>query len=146
MSKWNRLCRLKKEARPFFKEDLAKRVQSLDVWKEHYHVDEEALEEIQDVYITYGRKRYSKYSTSGVTDDLGGWSNPDNDEYKKNGEAGGRFGFEIHFPSMKYEEYDKFSKGKMMAGLMDRIQSAADSYFTQFAAGEIDNNGNEIKQ
>ena len=146
MSKWNRPCRLKKEARPFFKEELTKRVQSLDVWQNHFNVCEDALEEVQEVFITYGRKRYSKYSTSGVTTDLGGWSNPANYEYKKNGEAGGRFGFEIHFPSMKYEEYDKFSKGKMMAGLMDRIQSVADNYFTQFAAGEIDENGNEIEK
>lgn len=146
MSKYNRPCRLKKEARPFFKEDLAERTLSYDQWHNYYHMDENALEEVEEVYITYGAKRYSKYSTSGTTNDLGGWANPDNDEYKKNGQAGGRFCFTIHFPSMKWEEHDKFSRGRLIAGLIDRIQKEADWYFKQFASGEIDDLGNEKKK
>lgn len=145
MSKYNRPCRLKKEARPFFEEKLADRTLDYKQWHDYYHMDENALEEVEEVYITYGAKRYSKYSTSGTTNDLGGWSNPDNDEYKKKGEAGGKFCFTIHFPSMKWEEHDKFSKGRLIAGLMDRIQKEADWYFKQFASGEIDEFGNEKK-
>jgi hypothetical protein len=106
-------------------------------------MDENALEEVQEVYITYGTKRYSKYSTSGVTNDLGGWSNPDNDQYRKDGTAGSVFAFSIHFPSMKFMEHDQFSKGRLMAGLMDRIQQAADRYFEQYVNNELDEFGNK---
>jgi len=142
MSKWNRPCRLKKEARPFFKEVLARAIMNFDEWKE-YKVDENALEEVEDVFITYGNKRYSKYSSNNVSEDLGCWCNPDNDEYKKNGTAGATLCFSMHFPSCKWEEHDRFMKGRMVAGLMDRLQSAADNYFKQFVADEIDDNGQE---
>lgn len=145
MSKYNRPCRLKKEARPFFEENLANRTLSYDQWHDYYHMDENALEEVQEVYITYGNKRYSKYSTSGVINDLGGWSNPENDQYRKDGTAGGVFAFSIHFPSMKFMEHDKFSKGRLMAGLMDRIQNAADIYFEQYVNNELDEFGNKKK-
>lgn len=143
MSKWNRPCRLKKEARPFFKEELARKIMNFDEWKD-YKVDENALEEVEEVFITYGNKRYSKYS-SNVSEDLGCWCNPENDEYKKNGTAGATLCFSIHFPSCKWEEHDRFMKGRMVAGLMDRLQSAADNYFKQFVADEIDDNGQEKK-
>lgn len=139
MSIYSRPCRLKKEARPFFKEELATKILSYDNWKEYYHISEDALEEVQDAYITYGCKRYSEYAN---TCDLSGWANPDNDENKKNGTAGAKFAFTIHFPSCKYEEYDKFSKGRMTAGLMDRIQRVVDSFYRDFVSGELDEFGN----
>ena len=140
MSKWNRPCRLKKEARPFFKEELAREVYDFDTWTKTYNIDENALEEVKEPFVTYGHKTSDSCST------LGGWSNPENEECKKNKSGGGTFYFAIHFPSMKFEEYDRFSKGRLIAGLMDRIQRAADSYFTQFVSGEIDKNGNEIEK
>lgn len=143
MSKYNRPCRLKKEARPFFNKELSKRVLTYDQWHDYYHMDENALEEVQEVYITYGSKRYSKYSTNGVSNDLGGWSNPDNDQYRKDGTAGGVFCFSIHFPSMKFMEHDQFSKGRLLAGLMDKIQHAANCYFEDFVNGDLDEFGNK---
>ncbi len=144
MSKWNRPCRLKKAARPFFKEELARSVMNFDDWKE-LNVDENALEEVEEVFITYGNKRYSKYSGGNIYEELGMWANPDNDEYKKNGEAGAILCFSMHFPSCTWEDHDKFMKGRMVAGLMDRLQSAADDYFKQFVSDELDDNGQKRK-
>ena len=143
MSKYDRPCRLKKEARPFFEPKLAERVLTYDTWHDYYHMDENALEEVQEVYITYGAKRYSKYATDGISNDLGGWSNPENDNYRKDGTAGGTFVFSIHFPSMKFMEHDHFSKGRMMAGLMDKIQHAADRYFQDYVNGDLDEFGDK---
>lgn len=105
-------------------------------------MDENALEEVQEAYITYGAKRYSKYATDGISNDLGGWSNPENDKYRKDGAAGGTFVFSIHFPSMKLMEHDHFCKGRLMAGLMDKIQAAADRYFQDYVNGDLDEFGN----
>ena len=146
MSKYNRPCRLKREARPFLEEKLADRILDYEQWHDYYHMDENALEEVQEVYITYGNKRYSKYSTSGVSNDLGGWSNPENDKYRKEGTAGGVFCFSIHFPSMKFQEHDQFSKGRLLAGLMDKIQYAADRYFQDYVNGNIDEFGEKKKE
>lgn len=145
MSKWNRPCRLKKEARPFFKEELARSVMDFDNWKE-LKVDENALDEVEEVFITYGNKRYPKYASyENIYEEFGMWCNPDNDEYKKNGEAGATLCFSMHFPSCKWEEHDRFMKGRMVAGLMDRLQTEADNYFKQFVSDELDDNGQIIK-
>ena len=135
MSKWNRPCRLKKEARPFFKEELAREINDYETWTKVYNIDEKALEEVKEVYITYGHK------TSDSCTTLGGWSNPENEEHRKDKSAGGAYYFAIHFPSMNFEEHDKFSKGRMIAGLMDRIQRVADNYFNDFAADKLDELG-----
>lgn len=144
MSKWNRPCRLKKEARPFFKEELARRVLDFDEWKK-YNIDENALEEVEEVFITYGNKRYSKYSSNNIYEDLGMWANPDNDENKKNGKAGATLCFTMHFPSCNWEDHDRFMKGRLVAGLMDRLQRAADNYFKEFVSDELDDNGQKKK-
>jgi hypothetical protein len=67
----------------------------------------------------------------------------DNDKYRKDGTAGGTFVFSIHFPSMKFMEHDHFSKGRMMAGLMDKIQHAADRYFEDYVNGNLDEFGDK---
>ena len=144
MSKWNRPSRLKKEARPFFKEELARKVLDFDEWKKYY-IDENALEEVEEVFITYGNKRYSKYSSNNIYEDLGMWANPDNDEHKKNGEAGATLCFSMHFPSCNWEDHDRFMKGRLVAGLMDRLQSAADNYFKEFISDKLDDNGQKKK-
>jgi hypothetical protein len=115
---------------------LAREVYDLDTWKK-YNIDEKALEEVEEPFITYGHKTSDNCTT------LGGWSNPENENYKKDKSAGGTFYFAIHFPSMKFEENDRFSKGRIIAGLMDRIRRTADSYFTQFVSDELDDNGQE---
>lgn len=138
MGKWSRPHRLKKEALPFFKEDLSTRTYNVEEWKQHYNVDEEALEEIKEPVITYGRNEYK--NGENISGSLGGWENPENDEAKKNNHIGGcHFCFTIHFPSVKWEEHDRFMKGRMLRGLMDRLQREADNYFTQF----VDNFSNE---
>jgi hypothetical protein len=53
---------------------------------------------------------------------LGGWS----------GEDGARFEFTIHFPSVKFNEYDKFSKGKITRELMNKIQSQINYFYDDF--------------
>lgn len=57
--------RLKKEALKFFKEQLATAVMNVSDWKEAYNIDVEALEEIKEPYITYGRKNLREDYESG---------------------------------------------------------------------------------
>lgn len=109
--------RLKKEATPFFKEKLASEINDFSVWTEHYHVDENALEEVEDVVIMRGHKFASG---NGVS--LGGWDAKDGTELL----------FTIKFPSLKFQENDKFTKGRSVRELMDRLQAAANSYMLNF--------------
>lgn len=137
MNKWSRPHRLKKEALQFFKEDLSKATHSVEEWKKMYNIDEEALIEIKEPVITYGRDDYGRDGTKSTS--LCGWSNPENVQVKNDDEIGGsRFCFTIHFPSAKYEEHDRFSKGRVLRGLMDRLQHEADNYFTQFVEGSAE--------
>ena len=46
--------RLKKEAIPFFKKELACSVLSLDTWTKTYNVDPSAIEEVEDCFVSYG--------------------------------------------------------------------------------------------
>lgn len=109
--------RLKKDATPFFKEELAKEINDFDVWTKHYNVDENALEEVEDVVIICGHKFASG---NGVS--FGGWSAKDGTELL----------FTIKFPSLKFQENDKFTKGRSVRELMDRLQAAANSYMLNF--------------
>ena len=145
---WSRPHRLKKEALQFFKEDLATRVMNVEDWKQKYNIDPEALEEIEQPYITYGRKNLRESYESG---DLAGWSNDENDAAKDKNNKKRPYGrsyfcFTINFPSVRYEEHDRFSKGRLLQELMRRFQREADNFFKQFAADEIDEFGNEKKE
>lgn len=112
--------RLKKEAVPFFREDFATRIQDLDVWQ-RYNVDEKALEEVEDAHVEFGIQK-------GSRTDLGGWSRED----------GTKFHFTIVFPSIKYQEHNKFSKGRMVRELMNRIQNVANHFMGEFYEGELE--------
>jgi hypothetical protein len=107
--------RLKPEAVPFFKDKMATAIHTFDVWKDH-NVDEKALEEVEECHITYGHDKGDRYTT------LGGWS----------ADAGTRFEFTIHFPSVKFHEHDKFSKGKVTRELMNTIQRQINNFYEQF--------------
>lgn len=107
--------RLKKEAVPFFADKLATAIHDLDVWQKH-SVDDKALEEVEEARVEYGVKT----SASGAT--LGGWSKED----------GMKLCFNIVFPSMKYQEHDIFSKGKMVRELMHRIQNVTNRFVEEF--------------
>lgn len=107
--------RLKPEAVPFFKKDLSTSIYDLSTWKQ-YQVDVEALEKVEDTYIKYG----IPMSKSG--DSLSGWSEKD----------GAHFHFTIHYPSVKYCEYDKFSNGKHTRELMNKIQNTINYFYSDF--------------
>lgn len=111
--------RLKKEAIPFFSEDIAVKIMRLHEWQDNYHVDKNALEEVKPLYVSYGIKSGENSSS------LSGWD-----------EKGSRFHFTLHFPSVKFNEHDKFSKGKSIRKLMDRMQEDLNSFYEEFSVGE----------
>jgi hypothetical protein len=115
--------RLKKEAVPFFRRELTYAVLSWDTWTKTYNVDHSALEEVEDCFVSYGFE--TKTGTS-----LCGWGNPDSNNEKT--KKGAHFHFTIHFPSMKNQEYDLFSKGKLSRDLMDRIQNVLNQFYSEF--------------
>ena len=107
--------RLKKEAVPFFSDKMATAICDWNIWQK-YNVDDKALEEVEEARIEYGIKT----SACGAT--LGGWSHDD----------GMELCFTIVFPSMKYQEHDKFSKGKMVRELMNRLQIETNRFVEEF--------------
>ena len=132
MGRWSRPHRLKKEALPFFKEDLSRETHNIEEWKELFNIDENALEEIKEPVITCGHYTYGKDGLP-VSATLAGWENPENFAAKKHPRIGGtHYCFTIHFPSVKWEEHDKFMKGRMVRELLDRLQHEADRYFLDF--------------
>ena len=114
--------RLKKEAVPFILEKHATSIYDLSTWND-LQIDIKALEEVKSPLITYGMKDLGSGGSS-----LAGWN-----EKKK-----AHFHFTINFPSMKYKEYDKFHKGRIIRGLMDKIQILADNYFDDFVNNELE--------
>lgn len=125
------MWRLKKEAVPFFKEKLATAVRDWDYW-EKLGLDEQAIEKVEAPVITYGHamEKERGYETSW----LGGWSGDGKDK-------GTKFHFTISFPSVTMYENDKFSNGKHVRALMNRIQSEANSWYSEFNTKEENSNG-----
>lgn len=107
--------RIKKEAVPFILEKHAASIYSKETW-ESLGICLNTLEEVEPMYIDYGQK-YRENSKN-----LGGWSQ----------EKGAHFSFTIHFPSMKYHEYDVFNKGRITRELMDRIQNELNRVYRNF--------------
>lgn len=115
--------RLKSEAVQFFKEKYATSIYPLDTWRS-IGVDDKALEEIKPPYLKYGQKMTdSESKVIGAT--LGGWD--------KNGKE---FEFTIHFNGVTMYECDKFSNGKLVRELMDKIQRDIDYWYSQFTNKE----------
>ena len=112
--------RIKKEAVPFILEKHATRVYDLGTW-ESIGIDINALEEVKPAHISFGIK------TGENSANLGGWSK----------ENGAEFEFTIHFPSVSFYEYDKFSKGRVTRELMDRIQRQIDNFYYGFLDGSL---------
>lgn len=106
--------RLKKEAVEFFNERYATSIYPFDVW-EKQGIDMNALDEVKNVIIKYGQ------SDSERSSHLSGWD-----------EKGSRFYFTIVFPSTKFGEHDKFSGGKSVRELMDKIQRQVSSHYVDF--------------
>lgn len=122
--------RLKKEAVRFFKEELKTAVHELECWRNNYNVDENALEEVEHCFVSYG------FETEAGTS-LCGWGNPECKDQRRN-KKGAHFHFTLHFPSMKYEEYDRFKKGESTRELMNIIQKDANKFYESF------NNGSDV--
>ncbi|WP_035593287.1 hypothetical protein [Elizabethkingia anophelis] len=112
--------RLKKEATPFFKEKYATTIYDYEQW-EKLGVDINALEEVENAFLTYGHSDKKNRSSS-----LSGWSI----------DEGSHFHFTITFPSVKMFEHDKFSNGKVIRSLMNKIQNNINHFYSDF----IDNN------
>jgi len=108
--------RLKPEAVEFFKENHATSIYPYDTW-EGLGVDVKALEEIEEAFLTYGHKDKNNIGSS-----LSGWDD----------EKGSHFHFTVHFPNTKMREHDKFSKGRILRGLMNKIKRNIDSFYTDF--------------
>lgn len=106
--------RIKSEAAPFINKDHITSIMDLDGWK-RIGIDINGLEKVEPAHITYGHAR-------GNGGSLCGWSQED----------GSKFHFTIQFPSMKWKEYDDFTKGKNVRGLMDKIQNQLDYFYQQF--------------
>lgn len=107
--------RLKKEAVPFILERHATSIYSLDTW-ESLCIDIKALEEVEPLHISYGRRTGENSST------LSGWSEKE----------GTTFEFTLYFPSVTFYEHDKFSKGRITRDLMDKIQHKINDFYETF--------------
>lgn len=114
--------RLKREAVEFFQSKYTTAVHELSTWSD-LGVDEKALEKVEPAHITYGHKNLNNSSAN-----LAGWG----------GEDGSHFHFTIHFPSMKFMEYDHFKKGKMTRKLMNEIQDKINYFYSEFQSSETD--------
>ena len=110
-----KVYRLKKEAVQFFSQDLATRISDFDFWKK-LRVDEKALEEVEPLMVTYGHEKSETHTS------LSGWT-PDDGQY---------YNFTIYFPSMKFNEADKFGKGRFTRELMDKIQTELNKFYQEF--------------
>lgn len=108
--------RLKKEATPFFKEDLATSIYDYETWTKNLNVDPKALEEVEPAYITFGHQNLNGNGSS-----LCGWD-----------DSGSHFYFTLKFPSIKYLEHDKFSKGRVTRELMNEIQNCVNNFYENF--------------
>ncbi len=104
--------RLKRDAVPFFNEKYAAEVQEFYVW-ESWKIDINALEEVENVFMTYGHKT-SKNATS-----LCEWGNKD----------GAKFFFTLHLPTMNKRQYENFKQPKAIRQFMNDCQEMANIYF-----------------
>lgn len=113
--------RLKPEAVPFFKESHATAIYNWDTWNS-LNVDMKALEEIEDAYLKFGHEKDGSNSSS-----LSGWD-----------EKGSKFHFTIHFPSVTFRDHDKFSNGKVVRELMNKIQRDVNDFYLSFNNSSIE--------
>lgn len=115
--------RLKKEAVPFFQEKHATSIYSYETW-EGLGVDQKALEEIEVPFLVFGHQSL----TNDRASTLSGWN-----------AEGSHFHFTINFPGTKHREHDKFSNGKVVRSLMNKIQDQINYHFADFVNEETVN-------
>lgn len=109
--------RLKPEAVQFFQEKHSTAIYSFDTW-EKIGVDVNALEEIEDAYLTFGHKDKNNMGSS-----LCGWD----------GDNGSHFHFTIHFPSTKFQEHDRFANGRVVRDFMNEIQRKVNNFYLNYS-------------
>lgn len=102
--------KLKKEARQFFEEKFHKEVKPLKYW-ESLIISERLLDEVDKVYIEYGKK-------IGDRTELCGWSS--NDGYPV-----ARFEFTVYVNDMSDTNYENVK----VSDVMDEIQAVLNKYF-----------------
>lgn len=109
--------RLKKEALPFFKNELRNKIEYLHEWDKH-KVDVYALEEVEPVHIMYG---HSNESQNYNYTSLSGWD-----------EKGTKLHFTIVFPSFDFRQNDVFTKGASIRDLMNEMQELVNEFVDEF--------------
>jgi hypothetical protein len=105
------LYKLKKEARQFFK-SWENEIKSLEWWNKQI-VPIQLLEEVSNVYISYGK------NIGEDTKSLRGW--------QTNGEKA-QFDFTVSVIDISYKEYEKVS----IPYVMDEIQKVLDKIFKPY--------------
>jgi hypothetical protein len=104
------MYKLKKEARNFFDENLAKEVKPLKFWKnENIHIN--LLEEVDNVYVEYGIKR------SETVTDLRGWESGD-------GNPKAHLNFTVYIRNLAEGSYNSIDITEMM----DEIQKTLNRF------------------
>ena len=108
------LYRLKKEARQFFSERMAKQIAKLEYWeKQNVHMN--LLEQVENVYVEYGIKDTPNSAS------LCGWSS-------NNGVTpSAEFRFTLKVNDIELNQYQTVN----IPDLMDAIQEAANKFFTK---------------
>lgn len=109
--------RLKREAVPFLKEKYATRIDTYEFW-EAQAVNNNALEEVEDAYLTYGHHHNQGLHKMSI---FSGWS-----------EKGSRFHFTVHFPSTNIKEYDLLKNDESVRDLMIEIQKTINLFIKDY--------------
>lgn len=105
--------RLRKECRKYFNNGLHDKIENIHYWYDK-HISKDALQEVGDVYLTYGHMDKN-------TTHLCGHSNLNNDD------KGSHFFFTINFPFHNNKDYHTF-KNTSLELLMDNIQQTIDVF------------------
>lgn len=112
-----KLFRLKKDARQFFDKKFLTSIMPLKSWQAN-NVHENALEEVDKIYISYGHTDVENFCTQ-----LKGWSGfaPKNSA---------KFFFTINVLDVESKEYE-FIKDSHISELMDRLQNVINDYIAE---------------
>lgn len=103
--------RIKKEAEQFFCESYRGQVQPLE-WFVSRNISKKALDEIEDVVISYG------WENEGYTD-IHGWGCRD----------GSRVHFTIKFPQSSHDEYKNIKE--KFRGMTGEMQKVVDKWYNE---------------
>ena len=108
-----KLFKLKKEARQFFSDNMAKKIAKIGFW-ENEKVHMNLLEQVENVYVDFGIKDSPNSSS------LSGWSSNDG------GTPTAEFRFTLKVADITNRQYRDVN----IPDLMDAIQKVANKFFT----------------